>query len=74
MDNNNNNISIRKNKHLNFKERTTIEIRVNDGMSAYKIAKELGRPINTIINEIKRGTVKQIKQNRSVEMYLADAG
>lgn len=43
-------------------------------MSAYKIAKELGRPINIIINEIKRGTVKQIKQNRSVEMYLADAG
>lgn len=59
---------------MNFKERTTIEIRVNDGMSAYKIAKELGRPINIIINEIKRGTVKQIKQNRSVEMYLADAG
>lgn len=59
---------------MNFKERTTIEIRVNDGMSAYKISKELGRLINIIINEIKRGTVKQIKQNRSVEMYLADAG
>ncbi|MGL6106964.1 helix-turn-helix domain-containing protein, partial [Romboutsia sp.] len=47
MDNNTNS---RKNKHLSFKERATIEIRLNDGLSPYKIAKELCRPINTIIN------------------------
>lgn len=33
-----NNINSRKNKHLNFKERTIIEIRLNDGFSPYKIA------------------------------------
>lgn len=74
MDNNNNNINSRKNKHLNFKERTIIEIRLNDGFSPYKIAKELGRPINTILNEIRRGTTSQIKQNKHVELYFADTG
>lgn len=71
MDNNRNS---RKNKHLNFKERTIIEIRLNDGFSPYKIAKELGRPINTILNEIRRGTTSQIKQNKHVELYFADTG
>lgn len=65
----------RKNKHLNFKERHLIEIRLmEDGRSPYKIAKELKRPINTILNEIKRGTTTQIKQRKHVEMYLADTG
>ncbi|MDD6771799.1 MAG: helix-turn-helix domain-containing protein, partial [Inconstantimicrobium porci] len=31
------NTESRKNKHLNFKERMTIEIRLADGCSAYKI-------------------------------------
>ena len=70
----NHNTESRKNKHLNFKERMTIEIRPADGCSAYKIAKELQRPINTIINEIRRGTTTQIKQGKHVEMYLADTG
>ena len=70
----NHNTESRKNKHLNFKERMTIEIRLADGCSAYKIAKELQRPINTIINEIRRGTTTQIKQGKHVEMYLADTG
>ena len=74
MDHQNHNIESRKNKHLNFKERMTIEIRLADGCSAYKIAKELQRPINTIINEIRRGTTTQIKQGKHVEMYLADTG
>lgn len=46
MDHQNHNIESRKNKHLNFKERMTIEIRLKDEFSAYKIAKELNRPIN----------------------------
>ncbi|NFA42924.1 helix-turn-helix domain-containing protein, partial [Clostridium botulinum] len=44
MDHQNNNTESRKNKHLNFKDRMTIELRRNDGFSPYKIAKELNRP------------------------------
>ncbi|HBJ1652550.1 MULTISPECIES: IS30 family transposase [Clostridium] len=74
MDHQNNNTESRKNKHLNFKDRMTIELRCNDGFSPYKIAKELNRPINTILNEIRRGTTTQIKQGNYVEVYLADTG
>ena len=74
MNQENNNTESRKNKHLNDKERYTIELRLKDGASAYKIAKELNRPINTILNEIRRGTTTQIKQGKPVEMYLADTG
>lgn len=74
MDYPNNNIESRKNKHLNFEERLTIQIRLKDGFSAYKIAKELNRPINTILNEIRRGTTTQIKQGNYIETYIADTG
>lgn len=70
----NDNTNSRKNKHLNFKERHLIEIRLNDGYTPYKIAKELKRPINTVLNEIRRGTTTQIKQGKRVEIYLADTG
>ena len=62
MDNNNTNTNTRKNKHLNIKERITIELRLKDGFSAYKIAKELQRPINTILNEIHCSKTTQIKK------------
>ena len=52
----------------------TIELRLKDGFSGYKISKELGRSINTILNEIRRGTTTQIKQGNYVEVYLADTG
>lgn len=74
MDYPNNNTNPRKHKHLNFEERITIQIRLKDGYSPYKIAKELGRASNTIRNEIARGTVTQIIQGRKVDLYLADAG
>ena len=74
MDHQNHNTESRKNKHLNLKERMTIELRLKDGFSAYKIAKELKSPINTILNEIRRGTTTQIKQGKYVKMYLADTG
>ena len=74
MDYPNDNTESRKNKHLNFKERMTIELRLKDEFSPYKIAKELERPINTILNEIRRGTTTQIKQGKHVEVYLADTG
>jgi IS30 family transposase len=74
MDYTNYTMDSRKHKHLNLQERVVIELRIKDGYSAYQIAKELHRPINTILNEIRRGTVSQIKNKRNVSMYLADAG
>jgi IS30 family transposase len=74
MDYQNNNTESRKNKNLNFKDRMIIQIHLKDCYSAYRIAKELGRPINTILNEIRRGTTTQIKQENYVEVYLADTG
>ena len=47
----------RKGQHLLSEERHEIEVRLKDGWSIYRIAKHLGRPYNTIKNEIKRGTV-----------------
>lgn len=70
----NNNTESRKNKHLNYRERMLIELRLKYGFSPYRIAKELGRPKNTILNEISRGITTQIKQGRPVQMYLADTG
>ncbi|MGL5244050.1 MAG: IS30 family transposase [Sarcina sp.] len=74
MDQQNNNIESRKNKHLNFEERMIIQIRLQDGFTPYKIAKELKRSMNTISNEIRRGTISQIKQGKSIKVYLADVG
>jgi IS30 family transposase len=74
MDYPNGNTESRKNKHLNFEERMTIQIRLNDGHSPYRIAKELNRSINTVLNEIRRGTTVQVKQDKHVKMYLADTG
>lgn len=70
----NDNTESRKNKHLNFEERMTIQLRRKDGFTPYRIAKELKRPINTVLNEIRRGTTIQIKQGKKVELYLADTG
>lgn len=63
-----------KNKHLQLCHRVIIELRLKDGHSAYKIAKELGCAANTIRNEIRRGTVRQIRQGKCVSVYFADAG
>ncbi len=74
MDYPNDTINSRKQKHLNFEERMTIQLRLKDNYSPYKIAQELGRASNTIRNEIKRGTVAQIVQGKTIMVYLADAG
>lgn len=68
------NTESRKQKRLNFEERITIQIRLLDGYSPYRIAKELGKARNTILNEIRRGTTSQIKVNKKVVIYLADTG
>ena len=41
MDYTNYTMGSRKHKHLNLQERVVIELRIKDGYSAYKIAKEL---------------------------------
>jgi IS30 family transposase len=46
----------------------------DEGKTAYAIAKLLNRPINTITNELRRGTVDQIKQGKLVKIYYADTG
>jgi IS30 family transposase len=74
MDNPNYTTDSRKHKHLNFEERVLIQIRLKEGVSSYCIAQELSRAKNTVLNEIRRGTVPQIKQHKTVHIYLADAG
>ena len=72
MDNTNYTSEHRKGQHLLSEERHEVEVRLKDGWSIYRIAKHLGRPYNTIKNEIKRGTMSLYngKQHR----YKADEG
>ena len=72
MDNTNYTTEHRKNQHLLSEERHEIEVRLKDGWSIYRIAKELNRPFNTIKNEIKRGTVSLY--NGKIQRYKADEG
>lgn len=74
MDNTNCTTERQKNKHLNYDERMLIQIRLKDGHSPYKIAKELGCASNTVRNEMRRGTVEQIKQGKKINVYIADSG
>lgn len=62
----------RKGQHLLSEERHEIEVRLKDGWSIYRIAKHLGRPYNTIKNEIRRGTV--LLYHGKVRRYKADVG
>ena len=50
----------KKGSHLNIEERRQIAILDKEGWSPYKIGKKLKRASNTIRNELKRGTVKQV--------------
>ena len=73
MDKTNYTTKHRKGQHLTSEERHIIEVRFNeDKLSIYNIAKKLGRPYNTVKNEIARGTV--LLYNGEVSIYKADAG
>lgn len=74
MDTHNDTSVSRKNKHLNEFERGQIAALYREGLSKYKIAKRLGRALNTISNELKRGTVEQVKQGIKVNIYYPDTG
>ena len=65
--------SLRTNKHLNLEERFYLENAFLLGDPINTIAKALGRSRTTIYAEKKRGTVVQIRQNKAVLMYIADA-
>ena len=72
MDNTNYTTEHRRGQHLLSEERHEIEVRLKDGWSIYRIAKHLGRPYNTIKNEIKRGMVSLY--NGRKHRYKADEG
>lgn len=72
MDDNHYTTDHRKGQHLLNEERHEIEVRLKDGWSAYRIAKHLRRPYNTIKNEIARGTV--LLYNGTVKRYKAEEG
>lgn len=74
MDTKENIINTKKNKHLTLQERCFIEIRLKKGRSTYKISKSINRSINTVLNKIKRGSVKQIKNREEITRYFGDVG
>lgn len=64
----------RKNKHLNDFERGQLKLLIDENRSPYYIAKKLKRSSNTIRNELKRGTVAQKRNGKTILIYLPDAG
>ena len=74
--------SDRKSKHLSFKERGQIELLKKQGYSNRAIARILGRAPQTIHNEIKRGSVEQVRQQKQhgkvytyqYSKYIAEVG
>lgn len=72
MDDTNYTTEHRKGQHLTCEERHDIEVHLKDRWSIYKIAKHLGRPYNTVKNEIARGTVSLY--HGKVKRYKAKTG
>ena len=70
----NHTLTSQKNKHLSAYERGQIQFLHSKGLSPYAIGKQLGRASNTIRNELKRGTVSQIKGKSTVLTYFPDTG
>lgn len=66
--------NIRKGSHLTMGERRQIALLLDAGFTPYKIAKEIGRALNTVLNELKRGTVKVIVGYYEKEKYFPDTG
>ena len=61
-------------KHLSEYERGEIYAMIKLGCSISSIARHLNRSRTTIYNELKRGSVEQIKNGRKVIVYYPDAG
>lgn len=58
------NTNSRQRKHLSYAERCQIAILKKENYSNRNIAKILGRAPQTINNEIKRGTITQLKRQK----------
>lgn len=63
----NDNTNAKKGKHLSYEERVKIEVWKQAGYSNRQISRELGRAPQTIHNELKRGTVRQIAQRQKAK-------
>ena len=67
------NPKIRKNKHLNERERYKIEVLLKEKMKLSDIAKRVGRSTRTIEREVKRGTVILLNSDLTYRKeYCAD--
>ena len=74
MDYSQHTLESRKNKHLNEYERGKIELLHTQGLTPYAIGKILNRASNTIRNELRRGTVPQIRTKKEIIVYISNAG
>lgn len=82
MTHSNDNTLARKGKHLSYSERSQIAILKTENYSNRQVAKALGRVPQTINNEIKRGTITQLKRQKQngkiydyyTTIYDPDAG
>ncbi|MGO1356521.1 IS30 family transposase [Alkalibacterium gilvum] len=82
MTHSNHTTSARKGKHLSYSERSQIAILKQENYSNRRIASVLERVPQTINNEVKRGTVTQLKRQKQkgkiydyyTTVYDADAG
>lgn len=61
-------------KYLSEAERGKIEALYNEGLSISAIARRLSRHKSTISREIRRGTTTQIRQKKTITVYLSDCG
>lgn len=64
MTHTNSSTSSHKGKHLTYEERCQISILVHENYSNRHIAKSIERAPQTINNEIKRGTIRQIRRQK----------
>ena len=65
-------IEHKKGQHLSFEHRVLIQTRLKDGLSPNKIVQEIGCAPNTVLNEVKRGTVALYNEN--ILRYKATIG
>lgn len=65
----------KKNKHLKYKNRLLIYMRLKEGVPVAKIAEEIGCCRKTVYNEIKRGTYRHLNHDYTYEdRYNPDLG
>jgi IS30 family transposase len=73
--NNNTNQNKKQYTHLSYGERVRIEVLYKNKKSIREIAKDLKRSPSTILKELERGTVEQMKSNRkTISRYFANVG